>query len=495
MKTFKALLAVLLCILTLSACGGAVSASTSADDDISPAKTASEDKEEKTDSDDKVDDKTEDSETEAETGEPESQSSSNGVPFPETVFRYAKDKNDLFIDQVSGEVLLSFNKSDDKYGDTKINSFVRFEDGYARYGIKDGYVFIDMNGNIVPRPANALPDDIDPDYPKVSADGVYIAKDGNFYGLKNINGSNVTDFIYSDIKPKDDYTLFAFELNKKGGVMNTTGETIINFNAKANQILLFKNVIQIGNGGDVYNYKGEMLFDIGGFRQIGNNILVSGAELNSNQKDQLRKGVIDTNGNVIKNFSSDTESIDYDAEIRYFDSSIVYSCLPIYDRINRNHVMVDKNGTILPIEPIIDLKLNFKEFTRTNNYSAIIDKNNNKSYLIDNNNAIATIEGYQVQLLNDYILYSTENIMLTFYDFNMNEITTASNKYNTYGDSVVYEDANNGLYGVIIKDKIVIEAKFTDVKVDDKHNIITAKRGNDTFYYTVATGAEIVLPE
>jgi hypothetical protein len=116
-----------------------------------------------------------------------------------------------------------------------------------RYTISedDGYIFIDMNGNIVPRPANALPDDIVADYLQVSTDGVYIAKDGSFYGLKNTNGDVNADFIYKDIKPNADYTLFAFSLNKKGGVINTAGETILN--TDKDEIKFYKNNIIADN--------------------------------------------------------------------------------------------------------------------------------------------------------------------------------------------------------------------------------------------------------
>jgi alpha-tubulin suppressor-like RCC1 family protein len=54
MKTFKAFLAVLLCIFTLSACGGTATTTVDADEVISPAKTASEDKEEKEDNSEKT---------------------------------------------------------------------------------------------------------------------------------------------------------------------------------------------------------------------------------------------------------------------------------------------------------------------------------------------------------------------------------------------------------------------------------------------------------
>jgi hypothetical protein len=377
-----------------------------------------------------------------------------------------------------------------------------------RYTISedDGYIFIDMNGNIVPRPANALPDDIVADYPQVSADGVYIAKDGNFYGLKNTNGDIIADFIYKDIKPNADYTLFAFSLNKKGGVMNTAGETIIN-NLESH-VRFYENYIF--SNFNLYNLNGELIAEqISKIHQFNNNLLVEASTIKTTIDDkEVDTAIINTNGEIIKNLPK-KDFYDYEKLGEYYfiaedvdKITSTFSCIPLIYQIKEtdyNHynvfIFMDENGNILPIQIIQDDYQPSSGYSKSNNYSSVIDKTNNKTYLIDNNNAIATIEGYQVQLLNDYILYSTVNKILTLYDFNMNEIATISNKYKISNNTIVYSDADTGLYGVIIGDKIIHDARFTSASINEAGTVITAERGNDKFYYAVATSAEIVFPE
>jgi hypothetical protein len=489
MKTFKALLAVLLCILTLSACGGAAQAST--DDDISPAKTAREDREEKPNSDKEekdgdIEDKDDD------TGDTSTQTSASAtpIPFAENTITYGLTKTTtVFINGDTGEIITTVDKSANDLG-----SFVEIEYGFAKYELGGGeFAYADSVGNVFDlSPGSALleyfptmPADASMYYPYV-INGVYIATaDEKFYGLKSENGDVLVDAIYSLITPSKDFTYFLCYLNRTNSIISATGET--------------KFTTNDGNI-DLDTIPGLALSDYGTYNlTTGTKISDGVVQVLPDSKFLTHDGaVIDADGNVF--FDEDTlkingyenYTVNYIQETAWISPYLKVNLLD--ERRFDGNILIDSDQNIILSGK--DKVITYLYPYATEDKLFILGDGKLFIYDLTDGDLIATITSndyFDVNYLNygqGSVLRSGDNL------FNYAGEIIAEGVYATFYsyDTAYYEDYDSGLYGIIQKDKIVIEPKYTKVSLVADGEILRLERGAEVTYMLADNLIEIDMP-
>jgi hypothetical protein len=401
--------------------------------------------------------------------------------FPDTAISYEDSKNDIryILNGTNGSIILAIPYSEGAYDNAY---WYGFEQNLVKLKIKSDYVYVDANGKNVTASL-------------VTAAGTYtLLEDGYYDGVADADGNVVVEAIYDNISFHGDY--FAFSLNNKSGVINTSGEMIIKgLSTYYTDLKFYPDNVLAGNA--LYSLPDGAL--VGEYQDIkpmsDNRFMVSSYDENGVYKAQIIDGKGKEVFDIIGDSPVSAEFCNY-AQFNDFDNEKMWYHVRVSSTLgNSYYAFISATGK------------NLTGWRNAREHDANFYYFNETMILKNNTQETTTVYDYTGKKLhtfnalydgiNDKIFVTKRNNLFTFADIDGVIIGDFSDYYyrTARPGTIMVKDPDGMFYGMISGDRLLYQCEYTDYEYYNDYEYVILQKGNSEVMVTTQSGAPVTIPE